>query len=115
MKSYLQIITIIISQLSFAQETERNYVGGLIIDSTTFISYNLHFTIHDDKISGHSISDFNGPDETKSTISGTIDKDKLEVNELDIVYTKSNFEEKDFCLLKFNLELPLTKIGSLFC
>lgn len=105
MKSYLQIITIIISQLSFAQETERNYVGGLIIDSTTFISYNLHFTIHDDKISGHSISDFNGPDETKSTISGTIDKDKLEVNELDIVYTKSNFEEKDFCLLKFNLEL----------
>jgi len=105
MKFYLQIIAIIVSQFSFAQETKRNYVGGLIIDSTTFISYNLHFTIQEDKISGYSISDFNGPDETKSTISGTIDNDKLEINELDIVYTRSNFQEKDFCLLKFNLEL----------
>lgn len=105
MKLYLQIITIIFSQFSFAQQTESNFVGGLIIDSTTFISYNLYFTIHDDKISGHSISDFNGPDETKSTISGTIDNDKLEIKELDIVYTKSNIEENDFCFLKFNLEL----------
>ena len=109
MKLYLQIIAIIFSQFSFAQQTESNFVGGLIIDSTTFISYNLYFTIHDDKISGHSISDFNGPDETKSTISGTIDNDKLEVNELDIVYTKSTFEEKDFCLLKLYLLFHLIK------
>lgn len=87
------------------------FFGGLKLNGNekTLITYRLVFELSNNKISGYSITDLGGDNETKNSISGTFDnKNKiLEFKEDDILYTKSTFSEKSFCFVNFNGKVKL--------
>lgn len=86
------------------QNQDYNYEGLLILDENTMIPYNIYFTKSNDSIIGYSISDINGLDETKSSITGYFNNNELTINENDIMYTKSTTDYKDFCFLRLTVK-----------
>lgn len=86
----------------FAQES-MEYIGAIKLNDTTAITYRLVFEENSGKISGYSLTDFNGEHETKSLIEGTYDEENklLSFHETNIVYTKSSFVKNDFCFINF--------------
>jgi hypothetical protein len=79
-------------------------VGIAVISKTEMVPYKLIFDEKNGKISGYSISDFNGANETKSTIVGTFNKKNktFSFEETSIVSTKSKVSKSEFCLLKMD-------------
>ncbi|ALM21594.1 hypothetical protein AAT17_10285 [Nonlabens sp. MIC269] len=106
MKSYLiGLILVLFSLLSSAQNYE--YMGLLKLPDSSLITYNLSFKEENGKIKGFSYSDMNGEHETKSAVVGKYDSEenKLEFREVEIIYTKSNIKEIDFCNVYFTGDL----------
>ncbi len=85
---------------TFGQQLDM--VGVAIINKTEMVPYKLVFDEKDGKISGYSISDFNGANETKSKIAGTINKKTkaFSFKETSIISTKSKVAINEFCLLQ---------------
>ncbi|WP_426430235.1 hypothetical protein ACPX19_11945 [Winogradskyella sp. HB-48] len=92
------------SSKSWAQET---FMGFIKIQDSLLIKYKVEFERKNDKIIGYSLTDFGGEHETKSKIEGVFDQQKnlLSFTETELIYTKSNYAEKDFC----NIHLAPTK------
>ncbi len=106
MKSYLiGLILVLFSLISNAQNYE--YMGLLKLPDSSLITYNLSFKEENGKIKGFSYSDMNGEHETKSAVVGKYDSEenKLEFREVEIIYTKSNIKEIDFCNVYFTGDL----------
>jgi hypothetical protein len=121
----MRIFTTLFFLLFFSSNYGQNkfeYFGVLKLNgnSKTVISYRLFFELKAGSISGYSVTDLGGDNETKNSISGIYNsKSKiLKFKEDNILYTKSNFSEKSFCFINFEGKIKLTdnltKIDGIF-
>ena len=100
LKKFFSLFLLLTSQLIFCQDFQE-FVGAIKLNDTSVITYKLKFKVENEKISGFSLTDIGGNHETKSTISGTYTNKELSFKETDIIYTKSNISQKDFCHIHF--------------
>lgn len=93
--------------IGFAQEFQ--FIGLIKFDKTNIISYKLVLSKKNGKISGYSITDFQGENETKNKIIGDYNDKTQQLNftEKDIIYTKSKIIQNDFCYLNFKGKVNL--------
>jgi hypothetical protein len=80
-------------------------------DSKLSYPYKLAFKDSNGIIKGYSLSDPRGPDETKSSITGTINTNRKEISfkENNIIETRSDADKNSFCFVKAHLKLKETK------
>lgn len=121
----MKIFTTLFFVLFFSSNYGQNkyeYFGILRLNgnSKTAISYRLFFELNAGLISGYSVTDLGGDNETKNSISGVYySKSKiLKFKEESILYTKSNFSKKSFCFINYEGKIKLidnsTKIDGIF-
>jgi hypothetical protein len=107
---FLTLLLLLFTLNNFCQ-TRYEYLGALKLNGSdkTTITYRLVFDVSNNLMSGYSVTDLGGENETKNSISGTYDnKTKvLEFKEDDILYTKSNFSEKSFCFVNYSGKIKL--------
>ncbi len=78
------------------------FLGSLKLANGQIITYKLNYTLlSKGKIEGTTITDFNGKDNTTSTIEGTFNakKNTISFKEVDNLSTKSTLKTKAFCFL----------------
>jgi hypothetical protein len=79
----------------------------LKFENKQIITYKIFFSIEADSAKGFSVSDFGGKNETKSTLSGILNKNTKSFifQETDLIYTKANYLEFDeFCNVHFKID-----------
>ena len=101
MKKTLTIIFLFFQSQLNAEE----YVGSIILSDSTIYTFELNLIINKENITGYSITNYGTSSETKSSIEGTFDKtkNKYEIIEKQLIYTKSNESIKNFCHLRIDL------------
>lgn len=106
-KAFLILFFLINTSPIFSQEYE--FTGLLKLNKTTIISYHLTFTERDGKISGISITDLGGDNETKNKIEGFYNRktDEFSFTEKNIIYSKSKIVKNDFCYLHYKSKFKL--------
>lgn len=95
------IIFLNVSNHAFAQQ--MTLTGAIVLDRTEVMSYSIIYqTGSNNTLTGYSVSDRNGSEETKARISGTYNpKTKvLEFEEHFIESTRSKTPVEEFCLMK---------------
>ncbi|MFO7868005.1 MAG: hypothetical protein R6U95_01745 [Bacteroidales bacterium] len=106
MKKYLlTFLFSVIGIVSFAQSQTYEFIGTLRISEQSILSYKLFFVVNESKeIEGYTITDFFGPDRTKSNINGTVDfkKNTISFLETQNVYTQSDSAAETFCYVHVN-------------
>lgn len=104
MKNTLTLFCFIISTLTYSQNT-FSYLGTLILNNNTPISFSLELQEDNGIVNGYSITNINTTDETKSEISGLyFKKDKsFQLQETQILQTKSEAALNTFCYISMNL------------
>jgi len=109
MRYILIIIIALISTNIYSQNT-FSYLGTLILTNNKPISFSLELQEDNGIINGYSITNINTPDETKSEISGLyFKKDKsFQLQETQILQTKSEAALNTFCYINMNLSLKGT-------
>lgn len=115
--NYLKFLTftiLLLTNVSFSQEN-YDFIGVIQLPDNGIISYRVFFTEMNGDINGFSVTDLQGDHETKSIISGKIDKenDKLTFKESEIIYTKSDELTSDFCFIHFKGKLKLNNSKAL--
>ncbi len=94
-------------------QTLYEFFGVLKIgkDEKQIITYKLVFQENKGLITGYSITDLNGPHETKNEINGTYSKreKKLSFKENEIIYTKSKINKTSFCFVNFTGDIKLVE------
>ena len=110
---FFLLILIAHSQISFAQ-LDHEFIGAIKLNDSTVISYLLNFSEKDGEVTGYSITDLLGPDETKNMIVGKYDPQTKDFffKENDIEYTKSTYLQEDFCYVNFQGKLKLSNKSS---
>ena len=105
----LLIFFLLISNETYSFDYE--YVGILKFSNSQLVSYRLSFKNENGKISGYSITDIHGENETKNLIIGSYNSktNVLFIKEGDLVYTKSKIVQTDFCSLQFKTTVNLNK------
>ena len=81
------------------------FTGALVLPDNQSITYKIVVNeINNEKISGYTITDFDGTNQTKSLISGTWNrkKDLLTFEEMNNLSTKSEVDESSFCFIKID-------------
>ncbi|MBP6758099.1 MAG: hypothetical protein KA133_02495 [Flavobacterium sp.] len=111
----MKIFTTLFFVLFFSSNYGQNkfeYFGVLKLNgnSKTVISYRLFFELKGGLVSGYSVTDLGGDNETKNSISGIYNSKlkTLKFKEDNILYTKSNFSEKSFCFINYEGKIKLT-------
>jgi len=91
----------IFSSLQIFAQNETEFMGIIKLNDSAMIPYEVNFKIINGKVKGFSLTDLGGAHETKSKLSGTYDPFKKEImfNEYDIIYTKSDVSQNDFCFV----------------
>ena len=107
MKYKLFIILIFLYQISNSQIKEHNYLGTIIVENNQPMSFSLDLIEKDGIVSGYSITNHNTENETKSEVQGVyIKNDKsFQLQETQIIYTKSEAPINSFCYIRMNLKL----------
>ncbi len=98
------LVFILCSQIFYSQSTAKDLRGTIKINDSSFIPFKVSILKnHLNQIEGYSLTDENGPHETKSYIKGSHDDQTgvLKFQEYGIVYSKSPFDELDFCFVHF--------------
>lgn len=93
------------------------YVGNIIISKNVSFKYNLRFAINSkNEVTGYSLTDAGGANETKVKITGTYDtlKKTLTFEEKGILRTKIDQSQKDLCFVKATLDYKYTKVVESF-
>lgn len=86
---------------SYAQFQE--WTGAIVIGRQEMMSYKIVYQLKsNNNIEGYSISDLNGPMETKTSIAGRyFPKDKsMEFKEIKLISTKSGISTNEFCMME---------------
>jgi hypothetical protein len=111
MKFFLINFFTFFSIISYSQK-KHEFSGVLKLngDDKTLITYMISFDIKNGVLKGFSRTDIGGVHETKSIISGYYNATTniLAFNESQILYTKSQISQKDFCFVFFEGKLKLS-------
>ncbi len=105
--SFLTFVLLLLAMISDAQKTEHfNLIGLIVINDTFSMSYRVVLDIQNTLVSGYSITDFQGPDETKTSILGEYNysSKSLKFSETELTYTKSAYET-NLCYIYANCAL----------
>ena len=88
-------------------QNKADYLGVIKLNDSSFISFSMHLSELNGKISGFTVTDLGGDHETKSNITGTYSKkgNVLSFKETGIIYTKSEVADYDFCFIHFTGKL----------
>lgn len=86
---------------SIAQTADLVFIGAASLDNKVSYSYKLSLTDSNGILSGYSVMDLLGPNETKTAVKGKIDlaKKELTFSETHIISTKSNAPKNTFCYI----------------
>lgn len=101
----LHILTTLVLGLFLLPSKAQEYTfsGAIVIDKTEVLSYTITYQLSNtNTLTGFSISDLNGKEETKSQLTGKYNKKDhtLSFEEKKIVYTKGDTPLEEFCLMK---------------
>ena len=105
----MRIYILILLGLGFlatsAKENKYEYLGTLILNNNTPISFKLHLIEKKGLVNGYSITNIGQADETKSEITGLYFKsDKsFQLQETQILHTNSEAPLNTFCYINMNL------------
>ena len=107
MKFRLTISLVFIVQISFSQVKEHKYLGSIVPENNIPMSFSLDLIEKNGVVSGYSITNHGTKDETKSEIQGVYFKDDkgFQLQETQIIYTKSEAPINSFCYIRMNLKL----------
>ena len=107
MKSKLTIFLVFIVQISISQVKEHKYLGSIVPENNIPMSFSLDLIEKNGIVSGYSITNHGTKDETKSEIQGVYFKDdkSFQLQETQIIYTKSEAPINSFCYIRMNLKL----------
>ena len=99
----LFIIIIFHIQLVQGQIKHIQFDGFIYINESDSISYSMTLNLNKDKINGYSLTDYKGPNETKSEIAGSLINNHLELREIQVTNTSSESPLKDFCYVNISM------------
>ena len=107
MKFRLTISLVFIVQVSISQVNKHKYLGSIILENNIPMSFSLDLVEKNGIVSGYSITNHGTKDETKSEIQGVFFKDdkSFQLQETQIIYTKSEAPINSFCYIRMNLKL----------
>ena len=107
MKFRLTVFLVFIVQISISQVKEYKYLGSIILENNIPMSFSLDLFEKNGIVSGYSITNHGTKDETKSEIQGVYFKDdkSFQLQETQIIYTKSEAPINSFCYIRMNLKL----------
>lgn len=112
-KVYFFLTFFLTSYLSVYSQVNYEFYGALKLNGNDkqMITYKLIFTENQGKINGYTVTDLDGPHETKNSISGFYDKKNktFSFQEEEILYTKSKFDENSFCFVNFKGKVKLVE------
>ncbi len=97
---------------ALAQLSGVVFIGSISIKKGDYhFPYKIQFTDTNGTIKGYSVTDPQGPAETKSGIIGTINKNNKEITfkEISIVNTKSSEPRDSFCFIQAHLRVTTIK------
>jgi hypothetical protein len=106
----LFLLLILITGISQGQTVESfDFVGTLVTQDSQLMSYRLKINIQNNDVKGYSLTNIDGPDETKTEVIGTYDYKSKELvfKETKIIYTKSQSQLGDFCFIHSTSSLNL--------
>jgi len=98
---YLSAIFLLFGLNTGAQET--TLTGAIVIGKAEYMSYRITYTLSDKNVlTGYSVCDENGNEETKAKISGFYNPTNkaLTFEEKSILSTRSKIPAAEFCLMK---------------
>jgi hypothetical protein len=107
-------------KIIFAQTKNFEFLGTIIGDNDMPYSYKLVFKLAQGKLSGYSICDIGGSNETKAFIEGTLNDStgQISFKEKDLAYTKYANDVSNMCFIhakgKLNAKKGKTEIQATF-
>lgn len=110
MRKILFIICLSFSFISLhAQITNEVFVGAVTTADKQTYSYKIQISDSNGVLTGYSITDVMGPDETKTLLKGTVNaaKKTIRFKETRVVYSKS--KSPDLCFLSGTLKISSKK------
>lgn len=103
---YFFLASIFFHTLSTAQVTNLVFIGGVSVSDGRHYPYKLYVTDSADIVTGYSVTDILGADETKTLVKGKIDRKgkQLIFRETRIQETKSKIPAEEFCFIHARLK-----------
>lgn len=105
---FLILIVVITSIKDINSQSQYDYMGFLFIENARPISYRIIFDDDNGALNGYSLTGIGTNFETKSELSGTISKKKIELKEFQVISTVSEEPISNFCFV----ELEANRKGS---
>jgi len=107
MKFRIFLAIIFIYQSTKAQINTQKYLGTIILENNKPMSFSLDLIEKNGIVSGYSLTNLGTKDETKSEIQGVYFKEdkSFQLQETQIIYTKSEAPINSFCYIRMNLKL----------
>ena len=107
MKFRIFLAIIFIYQSTNAQINTQEYLGTIILENNKPMSFSLDLIEKNGIVSGYSLTNLGTKDETKSEIKGVYFKEdkSFQLQETQIIYTKSEAPINSFCYIRMNLKL----------
>ncbi len=104
---FLLPVFIALTLFATAQNYNEVYLGAITVDGAKPYSYRLEFSDSSNIISGFSITDLQGNDQTKTAIKGFFDKEKRTITfrETKLISTRSKINRDSFCYIRATLKL----------
>jgi hypothetical protein len=107
MKFKILFLFLLLTQLIYGQTNNYKFIGTIISENFPPISFKLELNEKDGLVNGHSITNINSKDQTKSKVQGIyLKKSKIfQINETQMISTSSESPINSFCYLNMTLEL----------
>jgi len=108
MKSYLALLVFFCFQIIAYSQNSYEYIG-VLQTGDAILTYKINFNVlKDGSLTGESVTDFNGPNRTSSSIKGFLNSktNTISFKEINNTQTKSTADVSSFCFVRVdNLEL----------
>jgi hypothetical protein len=91
----------------YGQTTEMTFIGTATVAGGATYTYKLAISDSNGTVSGYSVTDVLGPNETKAALKGKMDVEQRHIrfHETKLLYTKSTEADTNFCYLKARLKM----------
>lgn len=107
----LILSTLLYSGLSLAQTSDHIFLGALTVKGAQPYSYRIEFKDSANTFKGFSVTDLQGPDQTRTAIKGNIDPQKKEFSfkETKLITTRSKINRDSFCYIRAKMKMKERK------
>lgn len=104
---FLLSICIALTFFATAQNNNQIYLGAITVEGSKPYSYRIEFSDSSNFLSGFSITDLQGNDQTKTAIKGFFNKENRTVTfrETKLINTRSKINRDSFCYIHATLKL----------